>query len=161
MSRALALALALALGACSGPDPGSQLLAPAPDLDAYTRDVHPILEARCGTLDCHGNADRPLRLYAETGLRASDPLRDTPITFAERAANVDAIAGVDDPATVDGHIVLLKALGKMKHSGGAVWTRADEPQARCVRGWLAGESASAEVAAACATAATEVALPPP
>ncbi len=33
------------------------------------RDVSPVLEARCGTLDCHGSIARPLRIYGRLGLR--------------------------------------------------------------------------------------------
>jgi hypothetical protein len=33
------------------------------------RDVSPVLEARCGTLDCHGSIARPLRIYGRQGLR--------------------------------------------------------------------------------------------
>jgi hypothetical protein len=167
MKRAILLALAtlLADAACAGPDPGSEV-APAPlDRDAYVHLVHPIVEARCATLDCHGNADRPLRLYAETGLRASDELRDTTtLTAEELDANVAAVSGLQDPGGgqigVD-ELLLAKPLGRMKHSGGVVWTTLTDPQYVCVRGWLSGESGAAEVTAACATAATQVALPPP
>jgi hypothetical protein len=153
--------VALGLVACTGVSPGSEPAPPLLDQAAYVRDVHAILETRCATLDCHGNVDRPFRLYAETGLRATDALRDTPITGAELAADVAAASGLDDPAQVDDNLILLKALGKMKHSGQTVWSGTDEPQYLCVRGWLAGASDGPEVAAACAEAAVEVALPPP
>ena len=32
-------------------------------------DVSSVLEARCGTLDCHGSIGRPLRIYGRRGLR--------------------------------------------------------------------------------------------
>jgi hypothetical protein len=32
-------------------------------------DVSSVLEARCGTLDCHGSIARPLRIYGRRGLR--------------------------------------------------------------------------------------------
>ena len=165
MSRAagatiVALLVALAATSCAGPDPGSEAAPPLLDRAAYVRDVQPIFEARCATLDCHGNADRPLRLYAATGLRlAAD--RDLAITAEELTANLEAASGLDDPPNVDERLVLLKALGRMKHSGDAVWAGPSDPQYMCVRGWLAGASASAEIVAACATAATQVALPPP
>jgi hypothetical protein len=164
-ARWLAVAAALSFGACTGPIPGSQA-APAPlDGAAYVRLVHPIFEARCATLDCHGNADRPLRLYAETGLRAADELRDTTtLTPAELDANVAAVSGLQESTgseVADDQLLLAKPLGLMKHSGGAVWTTSADPQYLCVRGWLAGESGQAEVTAACATARAQVAIPPP
>ena len=32
-----------------------------------------MLEQRCGTLDCHGNTARPMRIFGSIGLRAPDP----------------------------------------------------------------------------------------
>jgi hypothetical protein len=154
-------ALLVVLAACSGPAPGSATVPRALDPAAYARDVHPIFEARCGTLDCHGRFDRPLRIYAETGLRRSDELRDRPITPEELADNVAAAVGVDPTADVDQSLILEKPLGRMKHTGGTVWKDTSDPQYLCVRGWLAGTSGDPEVAAACATAAKQVALPPP
>jgi hypothetical protein len=154
------LLLAAALAACTGPGPGSQPEPAAPDLAAYVRDVHPIVEARCATLDCHGNFDRPLRLFAETGLRAGDELRDTPITAGELADNVEAVAALGSSGPVDDHLVLAKALGRMKHGGHAVWPDNQDVQLVCVRGWLAGESDVPAVRAACRTAGEQVALPP-
>jgi hypothetical protein len=125
-------------------------------------DVHPIFEGRCATLDCHGSFDRPLRMFAETGLRASDPLRGKPITLDELGSNVAAATAVDDaPVAADDSIILQKPLGMMKHTGGTVWTTPDDVEAVCVRGWLAGTSADPAIEAACADAATQVALPPP
>ena len=63
------LALLVVTGACGGVAAQDEQPLVELDVEAYRRDVHPILEARCATLDCHGVDDRPLRLYAETGLR--------------------------------------------------------------------------------------------
>jgi hypothetical protein len=153
MRRAI---LIVALAACTGENAETQV-APRLDVSEYSRSVHPILEARCATLDCHGDPGRPLRLYAETGLRAADSLRGQPITADELAANVRAIAAVD-PA---GELVLQKPLGVIQHQGGVVWPATDAPQPTCVSGWLAGSSADPAVALACQIAAGEVALPPP
>ena len=163
MKRALVL---ITVMACNGPVPGSAPVPRALDVGAYARDVHPIFEARCATLDCHGSFDRPLRIFAETGLRASDALRDVqspiPITPEELASNVAAAEAVDGaPVAPDDSIILQKPLGLMKHTGGIVWATPDDPQAACVRGWLAGASDDPDVASACAIAATQVALPPP
>ena len=35
--------------------------------------VSEVLERRCGTLDCHGQPARPLRIYGNTGLRRPEP----------------------------------------------------------------------------------------
>ena len=155
------VAFAFLFAACSGPAPGAQPIPRTLDAAAYARDVHPILEGRCATLDCHGSFDRPLRIYAETGLRRSDELRGQPITQAELDDDVAAATAVDGADAVDDSLILLKPLLRMKHTGGAVWASTDDPQYVCVRGWLAGTSDDPAVQSACAIAATQVALPPP
>jgi hypothetical protein len=161
VARVALAAGALGVAACAGPAPGSEPVPRALDRAAYVRDVHPIVEARCATLDCHGRFERPLRLYAETGLRRSDELRELPITDVELDDNVAAATAVDAAATPDDSLILMKPLGRMKHTGGTLWPTATNPQYLCVRGWLAGTSDRADVAAACLTAADQVKLPPP
>jgi hypothetical protein len=162
MKRAALLLLVAA--ACGNVASDGEL--PLSDLDdeVYVRDVHPILEARCATLDCHGVDERPLRLYAETGLRAGDDLRDRPIESFELAANVRAIRAIDPGAEPSATLLVRKPLapaaGGIAHEGGARWTSREEPQVVCVLAWLGGTSDEPEAAAACAVAAGEVALPP-
>src|SRR6185503_19483134 len=48
------------------------------DADAYTSEIHPLVEAKCASLDCHGAPGRPLRVYSEIGLRIRDDLRPDP-----------------------------------------------------------------------------------
>ncbi len=40
--------------------------------DAFVN-VSEVLERRCGTLDCHGQSSRPLRIYGNAGLRRPEP----------------------------------------------------------------------------------------
>jgi hypothetical protein len=164
-TAALAAALALAGGsACAIRDQGEVVLDEL-DPESYARDVQPIFEARCATLDCHGMTDRPLRLYAETGLRASDDLRDLPMTEAELLANVRAAEAIDSGTPFDEGMMMRKPLaeaaGGVAHEGGDVWQVREEPQAICVAAWLRGESQEPPAQEACLTAAAEVALPPP
>lgn len=160
MTGRLVLAAACALAGCA---PGQSSVEVEP-LDRATYDqVHPILEARCATLDCHGDPGRPLRLHAETGLRAAGIARTEPLADLERDENLRSIAAVDpDAPSVDDSLVLTKPLvGGEHHVGGDLFHARDEAQFLCLRGWLAGESASTGVATACAEAAREVELPPP
>ena len=154
--KRIAVALVVA-SACSGVDTGGSQPLPDLDVDAYARDVHPILEARCATLDCHGVDDRPLRLYAETGLRARDDLRDQPIEPGELAADVRAIEAIDPAAPPADSLFIRKPSGAVFHVGGILWTARDDPQLLCALAWLSGE----RDADACALAADQVALPPP
>ena len=144
------LACGLAATACQ--DTGGTQPLVTDDEAAYGSYVQPVLEARCATLDCHGNVERPLRLYAATGLRASDALRDHPFSADELTANVRSLAAIDPGATPEASMIISKPLiGGYAHEGGDLWTRADEPQVVCVRSWLAG----AVDVAACTAAAAE------
>jgi hypothetical protein len=151
------LAVALLIASACGVDTGGSQTLVELDGDAYARDVHPILEARCATLDCHGVDDRPLRLYAETGLRVRDDLRDQPIDPAELAANLRAIQAIDPGAAPADSLFIRKPAGPLFHEGGALFTASDDPQLVCVLAWLSGT----RDAEACAVAADQVALPPP
>lgn len=138
------LLLAAWLAAACGPaDQSETHLGSLPDVTVYESEVHPYLERRCATLDCHGDPGRPLRLYAETGLRALGRDRDLPLDAEELAANVASIAGVDPVTDPDRDVMLLKPLaidaGGMHHIGGDdIWADRSDPGYVCVREWLAG-----------------------
>lgn len=132
------------LGAACDPPP--QRLDPVETLDAeaYRQSVHRIVEVHCATLDCHGAPGRPLRIYAATGLRKRDELRDTVISDEEIALNVAAFAAVD-PERVgsDEHLALRKPLapsaGGIHHVGLVHWTTRDDPGWQCLARWLRGD----------------------
>ena len=155
----LALTVALAAPACTGEDPG-ETAAPSGDVASYARDLHPLLEASCATLDCHGDRGRALRLYSEIGLRAEGLSRDAGLTDPELAANVASLLAVDPGAAPARHLALLKPLSKAEggvaHVGPKLWLNRDDPGYLCLLGWL---SSTADPAA-CAQALARVALPP-
>jgi hypothetical protein len=155
------LALALVLLTACGPEAGSDPLA-APDLAAYDA-IHPYLEGRCATLDCHGDPGRPLRIFSETGLRAAGVDRDAELQPEERMANGWALVGVDPNADPEAHVLVLKPLaedaGGMHHVGDTVWTSVADPGYRCLLGWLRGDG-DADWEAACAAASDAWAVPP-
>ncbi|MCC6995396.1 MAG: hypothetical protein IT370_12365 [Deltaproteobacteria bacterium] len=160
--RTLALALVLAtlaLPGCTGDEPG-EVLAPAGDVASYARDLHPLLEASCATLDCHGDRGRALRLYSEIGLRAEGLSRDAGLSDPELAANVASLLAVDPGAAPARHLALLKPLSKAEggvaHVGPKLWLNRDDPGYLCLLGWLSGTPAPS----ACAQALARVALPP-
>lgn len=162
MRAELQLAVIAVLVSCIGCAPAQSAVEnDSGDVANYEQYVHPLLEGSCATLDCHGNPGRPLRLYAETGLRIADDLRGPgqdptmPITDDELAANVASIVGIGRD------MVLFKPLsntgGGIHHKGGQVWSGTDDDAYRCVRSWFK-DSIKTE---ACANAAAEYALPPP
>ena len=123
------------------------------DFEGYEQQVHPYVEVACGTLDCHGDEGRPLRLYGEFGLRLED--RDSPISAFEYEENAYSLRGVGDDS-----LILLKPLseaaGGLHHVGGDVWPDEQDPGYRCLHGWLVGD---AEMIEACPLAAAAVAVP--
>lgn len=66
-----------------------------PDVDQhfFQCEVQPVIAARCAFMDCHGNLDRALPLYAEQRFRIDISWRDyeTPLTGEELAANFQAL----------------------------------------------------------------------
>lgn len=129
-------ALSFGLLAC-GPDVGAVPLS-EPDVAGFG-ELQPWLEARCATLDCHGDPGRPLRLFSETGLRAPGVTRDAPLTAGELEDNAWSLFGVDD-APAERHLAVTKPLarsaGGVHHVGGDLWTTTDDPAHRCLVGWL-------------------------
>lgn len=166
--RHVVVAAVLALDACAFPvaseSPASGV--DAADVDAYERDVHPMLEASCATLDCHGAERRPLRLYVETGRRLRAALRGQPLTSEERDANIRALRTIDlGEPDVDRSMVLQKPLavaaGGVAHVGRDVWLTRADPNYVCLRAFLTRESETAGARAACALADRLPDPPPP
>lgn len=126
------------------------------------------LQPSCGTLDCHGQAGRNLRLFGERGLRlaADENPGEGATTPAEYEANYWSLVALEPEAlssvlaaagaNPERLILIRKGRGTTRHKGGA---QAPEngPLDQCVVGWLRG----AIPTEACRTAAkrTVPALP--
>ncbi|HJL17712.1 MAG TPA: hypothetical protein RMH99_18755 [Sandaracinaceae bacterium LLY-WYZ-13_1] len=149
---------ALLLTGCVA-DQGTVAVEPL-DAAFYAANVQPVVGPSCGSLDCHGVGLRPLRIYAEDGLRIDDGLRGAPISDEEIGWNVAAFGGVDpEPSSADTHVALSKPLavgaGGLHHLGDPVFASEGDPGYRCLRGWLAADPSALD---ACAEA--EAALEP-
>lgn len=109
VASAGAVAAAATLFACApSPDPNratavgfvdpSGALDPDP-VQFKEQSVSKFLERRCGTLDCHGRSERPLRIYGERGLRLPNDagLRPTQggTSNEEVVANYRAVVGLE------------------------------------------------------------------
>lgn len=126
-----------------------------PDRETFSNFVSPLMERRCGMLDCHGSDRRPMRLYGELGLRIVDPndLNRTGgdgTTPLEIDANYRAVCGVEpeqvhevalDPGgqSVNRLLLVRKARGTEGHKGGKVFDPFDDADL-CVVGWLRGDN---------------------
>lgn len=162
-------------------DPNETTTLYLPDYEIYKTQVHQFMNQQCGTLDCHGQVGRPLRIYGARGLRLfSDEAKLTPggkpTEEAEYRDTYESIIGLEPEATRrviaceqdPGTLLLLRkpsGYGPREqrdngegesHKGGRV-TAAGAAGYACLYGWLtAGCSADGFGAAArqdCADAA--------
>jgi len=162
----LGLALAVAgLPACDGQisevggGGGVQLALLAPPRANFEQ-VADAMQPHCGTLDCHGQAGRNMRLFGARGLRlapGATPL-DGDTTPAEYDATFWSAVGLE-PETMTAVVadhgadperlsLIRKARGHERHKGGTLMTEGDVLD-QCLVSWLAG----AVVASPCQTAA--------
>ncbi len=170
MTRALAPILAFSLLGCVQ-DPGLQQEA-CPDLKAFSS-VSPVFEQRCGSLDCHGNIARPLRIYGSRGLRyvaiselgeIADPSQaqkngtfpgagGKATTDAERSQSWHAICGLEPEkmtqvtlgaASPESLMLLTKPLKLERHKGDKVFEKGS-PDYDCIVSWLTSSTAGGAV----------------
>ena len=160
MRRAPILAIAasflLTMACAAAPDDGSEPRLPvaALDADAYAAMVQPVLEKRCGSLDCHGQLPRGLRVYGMNGLRLPNDAGNFPGVGATTAAEaratyvsvvglepekLDALVGVQPRSRDDAYrlLVLAKPLAVERHRGG-ISLRRGEPAEQCLLTWVLG-----------------------
>jgi hypothetical protein len=145
----LALGLA-AMGGCGSdlrsPESGIGALA-VPSRDDFAL-VGDAMQRRCGTLDCHGQIGRNLRLFGRLGLRlpsVPDPL--DPTTDEEYSASYRSIVGLE-PETLSKVVkhevspfelaLVRKPRGLESHKGFQLMSRGDALDI-CIVGWLIGE----------------------
>lgn len=135
------LSLAVLVAACD-----VDVQTPAPDYDAFVRDVHPILLRDCGMLECHGTPKRPFRLYGAGRLRVDpdtdrfDPTTDEELWFSYQRTR--------SMLTHDGDVrdstLLRKPLPGAGHQGvddygGPIYRSTDDPDYRTLIDWARGD----------------------
>jgi len=132
--------------------------------------VHTFLENQCGTLDCHGQVGRPLRLYSVDGLREPNEAGlisgAGALTPSELYANFLSVVGLTpeelnrvveglDPPTQ--LLLLQKPLGLVSHKGGVRILQSNlDPMYMCLTTWLEAPSGEAAFNAAACTQAAEL-----
>ena len=147
-------ALAAALACASGVNEKRTTTILAPDQLAFETNVSPFLEKRCGTLDCHGQVGRPLRLYSGRGLRIPNDAGLYPGTgdtsLKEKAANYRAVIALEPEqlsrvvggkADARSLLLLQKPLdigSPESHKGGPVLAPQGDPGETCLTSWLYG-----------------------
>ena len=161
MRRAIFASVAL-LTACLGAPKDEQtiLLEPSrPSLASFDA-PSAYLERKCGSLDCHGQAGRPLRIHSQDGLRLSpdDATGGRPRTSEELLANYASVVGLEpeimSTVTIErGHaperlMLLRKALATERHKGGKLVVDASDAGYVCLTSWLRGTVDSASCSSA-------------
>jgi hypothetical protein len=142
------------LAACSSVDPTATVTIKGPPDGEAFRPISAVVERRCGTLDCHGKVERPLRIYGQYGLRRPEDAAEAgaypgslqPTTSAELKDNYESMCGLE-PEILD-RVVAKKGQPEdltlvrkprllEKHKGGLVWNKGDDGDT-CVINWLTG-----------------------
>ena len=143
-----AIGLAALAAACApAPDRDERVAIVSPDRAAFPP-VAAFLEHGCGTLDCHGQIGRNLRLYGFDGLRLSsaDVPGGQPTTSDETEADFHSVIGLepelmaavvaDGGAHPERLTLVRKGRGTEHHKGGAL-IKVGDAQDRCLLSWLA------------------------
>lgn len=152
----------------SYPDGGMRLTTILPPDETQFATVSPVLERRCGTLDCHGQVGRPLRIYSGLGLRLPNDAGNLPgvnaTTPDEVAENYYSVIGLqpeemtrveagEDPPTQ--LLMLAKPLGIEAHKGGVQIASGDSADL-CITSWLLNSvNGTAFDTASCTAAASQ------
>lgn len=149
MIRASLLCLSLTAVACV--EESATFEGKCPPIESFTQ-VSRVLEARCGTIDCHGNGARPLKIYGQNGLRAATDTLDpqlfpggaTPTTTNELALNFRSVCGLEPEIMTEvlagdaeppALTLIRKPRLSEKHKGGRIW---DEGKLgdQCLVSWI-------------------------
>jgi hypothetical protein len=142
----LAAASVSCVGVVGDPDPNFALTAPP---RAGFESVADAMQPSCGTLDCHGQPDRNLRLFGGRGLRLdpADTAKDGTTTPAEYDADYWSVVAIEPEilATVTAEggqyperwILIRKGRGTTRHKGGTLMQPNDDLDA-CITEWIKG-----------------------
>jgi hypothetical protein len=135
----------------------------APPFDPNTfRPFSSVMERRCGTLDCHGQTSRPLRIFGQYGLRRPEPEGSPnvenyaeyysggkePTTLVELEDNYRSICALEPELVADVFAkksspdvltIVRKARLREKHKGGLLWNKGEAGDV-CMTNWLTGNA---------------------
>jgi hypothetical protein len=152
----LAAVFLMTLSGCSSGYQGASSTIEVPTEAGFASVVAP-LDYSCGSLDCHGQAGRNLRLYGRQGRRLdpSDVPCGAETTDAEISADYESVIGLEPELMAavrrDGGrnperlTLIRKARGTEKHTGGVVFARGSDGD-QCLVNWLSGDVADATAA---------------
>lgn len=154
----LAALASLAAPGCLGEEATQSDVFACPNKSAFTgipdeggaamTGVSAYLERRCGTLDCHGSTNIPMRLHGQLGRRLPNEGNvpgGAPTTPQELEANFATVCTVEPEKTAEqvdtfGQsaeelLIVRKARGIEGHKGGPIVKEGD-PGDQCIINWL-------------------------
>ena len=139
------MSLIWGMTACESPTVGSQL--PAPDRSCFDEEVYPVLIADCGYVGCHGNVERPFRVYGLGGTRLNTMSGDQ--TEVEQTATYERARSMLANAARPSESLLLRkpletivggaAHGGIDAFGRDVYLNRDETNYQTLATWARGE----------------------
>lgn len=159
-SRAGLLFLAVPLAAlavsCDTASGDGRILSAVPD-DTQFAPVSEVLTARCGSLDCHGQTGRNLKLYSMNGLRYDSGFHSgsQATTDDEVAQNYFSVVSIEPEIEVEvlsEHAgperlsIVRKARGTEEHKGGVAMPEGSDADV-CLTSWLMGNPVDMTVCA--------------
>lgn len=121
--------LFLWLAACSSTAENGTIAVVDIDPAGYEASVHPVVQQRCGSAECHGNLAR--------GMRVGDVRTTYQSILALEPEKTDAFAADRTEANAYDLLFLAKPLARERHRPGASLTKG-EPAERCLTSWLVG-----------------------
>lgn len=135
------------LSSCSGPPEDERVGFLTPPRDSFAPPSE-TLGAHCGSLDCHGQTGRSLRLYHVNGLRLPANVSGSGVTTPEEHdANFQSVVLLEPERLtlflqqgareLDALTIVRKARGSEEHKGGAPWAPGSDAD-RCLTSWLRG-----------------------
>jgi len=139
--------LTLLLFACVD-GPGGVAMESTADLDVFTEDVQPVLASTCANGTCHGDADRPLEIYAvhHHRLDPGDVYLDTGLTDEELRLNwlrasafIEEVRGWPDVRAEECSLLLkpmAEEIGGAVHGGGDVFFDPWDRDFVALRDWI-------------------------
>jgi hypothetical protein len=153
-------ALACFMSGCGGLEAGVEDVVTPPFDPLIFRSFSAVMERRCGTLDCHGETSRPLRIFGQYGLRRPEQPGSPNVenyaeyysggkeasTLAELEDNYRSICALEPELVADVYAkksspdvltIVRKARLREKHKGGLLWNKG-EPGDVCMTNWLTG-----------------------
>ena len=156
------LALASAVVACGDLEAGVTDVVTPPFDPLVFRSFSAVMERRCGTLDCHGQTSRPLRIYGQYGLRRPEPVGSPNVedyaeyysggkqstTLVELEDNYRSICALEPElvaqvfakkSSPDVLTIMRKARLREKHKGGLLWNKGESGDV-CMTNWLTGST---------------------